>query len=167
MPTLTWSDELSLGVAAMDATHVEFVDLLAQTEAASDADLLDHWARLVEHTDSHFANEDRYMVATHFAASNCHTTQHAMVLQVMRQGLATGQRGDLAPIRQMTRELATWFLQHANSMDAALAAHLMQVGFDPATGHIAHPKKLPAEAIQGCGGHHCSTDEEVTSTAAA
>ena len=61
MPTLTWSDELSLGVAAMDATHVEFVDLLAQTEAASDADLLDHWARLVEHTDSHFANEDRYL----------------------------------------------------------------------------------------------------------
>ena len=103
MPTLTWSDDLNLGVAAMDATHTEFVDLLAQAEASSDADLLQHWATLVAHTQVHFDNEDRYMVATHFAASNCHSTHHHMVLKVMRDGLRMGQAGDLAAIRQMTR----------------------------------------------------------------
>jgi hemerythrin-like metal-binding protein len=159
VPTLNWSDDLNLGVAAMDTTHTEFVDLLAQTEAAADANLLEHWAELVAHTQEHFDNEDRYMVATRFAASNCHSTHHRMVLEVMRQGLSMGQAGDLAPIRQMTRELATWFVQHANSMDAALAAHLNRVGFNPATGHIAKPAALPAEAIQGCGGATCTPED--------
>ena len=160
MPTLTWSDDLQLGVAAMDATHMEFVDLLARTEAATDADLLACWAELVAHTQTHFDAEDRYMLATRFAATNCHSTHHQMVLQVMRQGLTMGEAGDLAPIRQMTRELAIWFVQHANSMDAALAAHLAKVGYDPATDHIAHPQALPAETIEGCGSAACTPDEE-------
>lgn len=156
MPTLTWSDDLLLGVAAMDATHVEFVELLAHTEAASDAALLDRWRRLIAHTQCHFDSEDSYMAATRFAASNCHTTQHRMVLEVMRQGLSMGERGELAPIRQMARDLATWFIHHAQSMDAALAAHLTKVGFDPATGQVAHPAALPEEAIQGCGSAPCT-----------
>ena len=166
VPTLTWSEDLTLGVAAMDATHVEFVDLLAQTEAATDAELLPRWAALIAHTQEHFDNEDRYMLATRFASSNCHSTQHRMVLEVMRQGMTMGEAGDLAPIRQMTRELATWFVQHANSMDASLATHLIKVGFDPRTGHVAHPAALPAAEIEGCGGDQCSPADAVENAAA-
>ena len=156
MPTLAWTDELLLGVPAMDQTHEEFVALLATVEAAPDAALVSEWATLVEHTQAHFDREDGYMRATGFAAGNCHSTQHQMVLDVLRQGLAQGQAGDLAPIRQMTRELATWFVHHADTMDAALAAHLQQLGFDPASGTLAHGHALPAEAIHGCGGASCS-----------
>ena len=106
------------------------------------------------------------MLATRFAAGNCHTTHHKMVLDVLRQGLALGQAGDLAPIRQMAQELAVWFPQHADSMDAALAMHLQRVGFDPATGTMAHADALPAEVIHGCGGVTCTpqdaTDREAT-----
>jgi hypothetical protein len=52
----------------------------------------------------------------------------------------------------MIRELAIWFPQHAQSMDAALALHLRSVGFDAATGQVARPADLPPERIQGCGG---------------
>ena len=155
MPTLAWSPELMLGVPAMDATHEEFVALLATVEQAPDDAVVADWAKLVEHTQQHFDNEDRYMRATGFAATNCHTTHHAMVLNVLRQGLAMGQAGQLEPIRQMARELATWFVQHADTMDAALAAHLMRVGYDPASGAIAHPLAIPAETINGCGGATC------------
>ncbi len=167
MPTLQWSDELALGVAAMDRTHQEFVALLADVEAADDAGLLTAWQTLVEHTAEHFASEDRYMLATHFAANNCHSTQHRMVLDVMRQGLAMAQAGDLAPIRQMTRELAVWFPQHADSMDAALAMHLQRVGFDPATGRIANTEALPEEMIHGCGGSDCTPQDVVARETAA
>ncbi len=167
MPTLQWSDELALGVAAMDRTHQEFGALLADVEAADDAGVLAAWQTLVEHTAEHFASEDRYMLATQFAASNCHTTHHRMVLDVMRQGRATGQAGDLAPIRQMTRELAVWFPQHADSMDAALAMHLQRVGFDPATGTIAHADALPTEVIHGCGGVSCTPEDVAAREAAA
>jgi len=160
MPTLNWSPELVLGMPAMDATHEEFVALLAAVESAPDDALVSAWATLVEHTQRHFDAEDRYMRATGFAAANCHTTHHAMVLDVLRQGLSMGRAGDLAPIRQMARELATWFVHHADTMDAALAAHLVRVGFDPASGGVAHRHALPAEAIHGCGGATCGPQAE-------
>jgi hemerythrin-like metal-binding protein len=158
MPTLAWSPELMLGVPAMDATHQEFVTLLAEVEAAPDDALVSAWDKLVKHTQQHFGSEDRYMQTTGFAATNCHTTHHAMVLNVMRQGLSMGRAGDTAPIRQMTRELATWFVHHADTMDTALAMHLRHVGFDPASGAIEHQDALPAETIHGCGGATCSPD---------
>ena len=167
MPTLNWCDDLALGIAEMDTTHQEFVALLATVEAADDAALLPAWQALVDHTQVHFDNEDRYMLATRFAATNCHTTHHQMVLDVLRQGLAMGQAGDLAPIRQMTRELATWFPQHPDSKDAALAMHPQRVGFDPATGTIANAGALPAEAMHGCGGATCTPHEAPEHEAAA
>lgn len=162
MPNLEWSDALALDLPAMDRTHQEFVDLLAAAEAAGDDTLLTCWRALVAHTDDHFGREDRWMEATQFAASNCHSVQHRIVLQVLREGTARGEAGDLAPIRQMIRELAVWFPQHADMMDAALALHLQRVGFDTETGHIARPEALPAGMIHGCGGATCSDDAAAT-----
>jgi len=170
MPTLQWSDNFELDLPAMDDTHREFVDLLAAVEAAPDDTLLARWAELVEHTDAHFGREDGWMQATRFASSNCHSMQHKIVLQVMREGLARGQAGEFAVVRQMAAELAVWFAHHADAMDAALALHLRRVGFDPATGLMTRPDALPAELIHGCGGTSCSepaTSAEPAAEAAA
>ncbi|WP_213360764.1 hemerythrin domain-containing protein [Brachymonas denitrificans] len=160
MSTLQWSDDLALGVGAMDQTHIEFVDLLAEVQQAPDDTLLAKWAELIDHTQVHFDNENRWMVETRFAAGNCHTTHHKAVLDVMRDGLRYGQQGHRNIVRQMAAELTTWFPQHADSMDAALAWHLKRVGYDPVSGSIAHPELLPGELIHGCGGETCS-DENV------
>ena len=113
MTALQWTDDFALGVPQMDATHQEFVALLADVDSAADATLLVRWQALVDHTAEHFSQEDRWMLATRFAATNCHTMHHQAVLGVMREGLAMGRAGDLAPVRQMARELATWFPLHA------------------------------------------------------
>jgi len=160
MPALQWSDTLVLGLPTMDATHHEFVDLLSGVVGATDAELLALWKELVEHTDEHFAREDGWMKQTGFSATNCHTTQHEVVLQVMREGEKRGGQGDLAVVRQMADDLGVWFPQHAASMDAALALHLRSVGYDEATGEIHLPDALPQEAIEGCHGAGCATGEE-------
>ena len=113
MALLEWSDALSLDLPLMDDTHHEFVELLALVEAAPDATLPQAWQDLIDHTDGHFGQEDDWMHATRFASGNCHSMQHKVVLQVMREGAAMGARGELEPIRQMARELAVWFPQHA------------------------------------------------------
>ena len=164
MPHLEWSDALALDLAEMDQTHREFVDLLAQVEAAPDAALLSHWRALVDHTDDHFSREDQWMQSTRFSSSNCHSMQHNVVLQVMREGAKRGEAGDLALVRQMAHELGIWFPQHAQSMDAALALHLRSVGFDPATGVVSMPDALPQSVIHGCGGATCS-DSQATEAA--
>lgn len=161
MSSLVWSDALTLSMPVMDATHQEFVELLAEVEAADDATLIPKWQALIDHTDEHFAREDQWMRDTGFAAENCHSSQHAVVLQVLREGLAAGQQGDLAPIRQMAYELTVWFPHHAQNMDFGLALHLKSMGYDPVTGQIAEPDKLPQTAIAGCGGT-CSTPDDET-----
>ena len=100
------------------------------------------------------------MLSTRFASGNCHSMQHKVVLQVMREGIALAESGDLKPIRVMASELALWFPQHAQSMDAALALHLRRVGFDPVTGMVHAPQALPGDLIQGCGGATCSEHSE-------
>lgn len=157
MPVLEWSEALALDMPAMDETHQEFVALLAEVEAADDATLIDRWHALVVHTEEHFGREDAWMRATGFAPNNCHATQHAVVLNVMQEGLQRSGAEQVAMIRQMARELAPWFTQHAQSMDAGLALHLRSVGFDPASGTVRAPQALPAEPMTHCGSAACAT----------
>ena len=159
MTTLHWSKELELDMPAMDQTHREFVELLGQVEDAKDAQLLDIWKDMIAHTHEHFAQEDRWMEATGFSVGNCHSTQHKVVLDIMREGLARAQAGDLTMIRGMAPELASWFSYHAKTMDAALAKHMQAVGFDVVSGQISNAAGLPQEAIHGCGGA-CSTPDD-------
>lgn len=156
MAQLEWSDALNLDLPLMDDTHREFVDLLAAVDRAEDAQLLSTWCALIEHTEQHFGQEDEWMAATRFASGNCHSMQHKVVLQVMREGAVRAEQGDLKVLRAMASELALWFPQHAQSMDAALALHLRRAGFDPLTGVVSAPQALPREPIHGCGGASCS-----------
>ncbi|GAB4566115.1 MAG: hemerythrin domain-containing protein [Rhizobacter sp.] len=159
MALLEWNDALSLDLPLMDDTHREFVELVTHLERASDHELLPLWQTLVDHTEGHFGQEDRWMAATRFASGNCHAIQHKVVLQVLNEALQQVQDGrEGAPLlRRLTQELAVWFPQHAQSMDAALALHLRRVGFDPLTGQVHAPEALPDDLIEGCGGGSCST----------
>ena len=167
MANLEWTPALVLDMPVMDAVHEEFVTLLAQVEAAADAQLPALWDELIAHTQHHFDQEDRWMLSTGFATGNCHSQQHKVVLAVMREGAVKGAQGDLTTIRHMAAELGPWFSHHAQNMDAALALHMRSAGFDPVSGELLMPEALPTEPITGCGGA-CSTaehKEEATATA--
>jgi hemerythrin len=162
MTALTWNESLALNNAQMDRTHEEFVDLLAACATAlpgPDAALLQAFDLLTQHTVEHFGQEDRWMAATGFAPANCHAYQHQAVLAVMQECVKRargdgGAEADFEPLRLAVDELAIWFPQHAQSMDAALAQHLESLQFDPATGQCT--RALPADAQTGCGGSSCS-----------
>lgn len=159
MTLLAWTDELANQHPQMDATHQEFVQLLNALEEARLAGANDVMARydaLVEHTVEHFAQEDRWMAATGFTPENCHSNQHKQVLDLLREvRRRVVDEGQDELIPRLLPELATWFEQHAQSMDAALIFHMGEVGYDAASGQIEHPVQ-PEAAISGCGGSTCS-----------
>lgn len=159
MSALQWSDSFALDLPLMDDTHREFIDLLALVVSAADEDLLPAWKALIDHTDDHFAREDQWMQNTRFASGNCHSMQHKVILQVMRDGAQRGLDGELGVVRQMAHELGVWFPQHAQTMDAALAIHLRNTGYDPVTGIVHAPQALPTEEIHGCAGATCSDSD--------
>lgn len=158
MTALAWTEDLRLNQPQMDRTHEEFVALLAQArtglEAGDNPGALAGFERLLDHTVEHFAQEDRWMLATGFAPENCHTRQHATVLAVMREVVRLARdEARWEPLGVLVNELALWFPQHARMMDAGLAQHMADVGYDPATGVATGV--LPAQAITRCGSQGC------------
>ena len=146
-----WSENLLTGDARMDHTHQEFAQQLNTLLATPVADQLPVYQAFLNHTVAHFAQEDRWMQATGFMARNCHTDQHAMVLETMQAVVAHYQKGELDIINRMGEALAEWFAQHAVSMDAGLAQHLQSVGFDSATETWAEPHSMRNMPVSGCG----------------
>ena len=151
MTTLQWSEALELGLPCMDNIHREFVDLLAQVESATDADLLRRWQALLLHTEAHFGQEDRWMADTGFPAAHCHATQHEVVLRVMGEGCLRAERGDLQLLRMFAHELANWFPMHAQTMDAALALHLRNAGVPVADAVTRVMPALPQQLVPAGG----------------
>lgn len=161
MTPLAWTPALELRQPRMDATHREFVDLLAEVAQAlpnAPADAGRALDRLIEHTVEHFAQEERWMSALGFQPDNCHSTQHTQVLEVMREVRRRSAAADdleaRALLEPLAEGLAQWFPMHAQMMDAALAMVMAEAGFDP--DRPTAPRASTAAAISGCGSAGCS-----------
>lgn len=153
---LQWSPQLQTGDARMDDTHEEFVVMLNQLLATPQDQQLPLYRAFIDHTVDHFAQEERWMVATGFAADNCHASHHATILETMNAVVEHFEKGDTEIISRLAEALAEWFPQHAATMDAGLALHLKDVGFDSRTETLADPSKVRPATMSGCGSVSCS-----------
>lgn len=157
MSTLAWTDNLVLNQPKLDTTHQEFVGLLNAFSDALDGggDALPAYHALLAHTEAHFAMEEDWMARCGFDPQNCHASQHAMVLNVMREALRYAtELNDREPLNILRTELAGWFPQHAEMMDAALVFTMEQQGFDPMTGE--RREAAAAATSHSCGSSSCS-----------
>jgi hemerythrin len=152
---LEWSSALSVGDDRMDHTHAEFVDQVNQLLSTPADQQLPLFQAFLAHTVEHFAQEERWMLATGFAPDNCHAAHHATILETMRAVEAHHRQGDAGIITRMAEALAEWFPQHAASMDAGLALHLQSVGFDTHTETLANPDRVRPASMSGCGSAAC------------
>ena len=153
---LDWTAALSVGDARMDDTHEEFVSMLNQLLATPPNEQLPLYLRFIEHTVAHFAQEERWMLATGFSADNCHAGHHATILETMNAVLEHSEKGAADIIKRMALALVEWFPQHTASMDAGLAQHLKNVGFDSRTETLADPSAVRPASMSGCGTVSCS-----------
>ncbi len=126
------------------------------TNRYSPAQQLSLYRAFIEHTVEHFAQEERWMLATGFTADNCHAGQHATILETMNAVLEHSEKGDAGIIKRMAQALFEWFPQHAASMDAGLAQHLKNVGFNSSTETLTDPSTVRPASMSGCGTVSCS-----------
>ena len=153
---LPWSSALSVSDARMDDTHEEFVTLLNQLLATPQDQQLPLYRAFIAHTEQHFAQEERWMLATGFAADNCHASHHATILETMHAVVEHFEKDDPEIITRLAEALVEWFPQHTASMDAGLALHLKTVGFDTQTEILADPSTVRPASMSGCGSVSCS-----------
>lgn len=157
MAPMAWTDSLNTGDARMDETHQEFVDMINQILGTPEDQQLPLYKAFLDHTVEHFAQEERWMLATGFSADNCHAEHHATILETMRVVEAHYLDTDKQIITRLAEALAEWFPGHAASMDAGLAAHLKSVGFDSVTETLADPSVIQNVTMSGCGSVSCSS----------
>ena len=128
MPEIDWTTQLELGVSRMDNTHREFVEHYNALANAAPEDFLAHLDTFIEHTEAHFAQENRWMEQVNFPG--CHRGEHERVLEVVREVRRQAANGEMLYAGRLIEELPAWFENHTNGMDAALAFHLQTIGFD-------------------------------------
>ncbi len=117
----------TLGVADMDATHREFVDLAYALIVASDENFPGLYARLHEHTRAHFEHEGKLMKQCRFPATGEHNSEHLRVLGELAHFARGVAGGRIGMARNYVRNLPAWFDVHLSTMDAALAGCLKRV----------------------------------------
>ncbi len=119
--SISWNDGYLLGFNPMDQVHQEFVECVATLQQVGDSDLDGVLEALLRHCESHFEQEDRWMLESNFPASECHINEHAAVLQSIQEVKQQLSIGNFAVCRQLGDELAAWFPGHADYLDSALA----------------------------------------------
>lgn len=112
----------------MNEEHEEFVQLVNAVEQ----DLLDgksalaSLSSLVEHVYSHFAHEEKAMLAASFPPYPMHKHEHERVLELLDNTLAQYRKSAdgavLLPL--IVEELPAWFSQHLTTMDRVTARFL-------------------------------------------
>jgi hemerythrin len=121
-----WSDNYLLGFGEMDATHREFVDVVAALQGAPDTDLLVALDHFIAHAQAHFGVEDQWMRDTAFPPSDCHIEEHAAVMKSADEVRERVVLGDYSVARSFAAELQRWFPGHADYLDSALAAWMVK-----------------------------------------
>ena len=127
MSMMFW-DYPQLPVHFMNREHETFVGLMNDAEQALTMGTfsVQHFRRLVQHCQEHFAHEEREMQRTNFPGLKLHKKQHDRVLQEM-SGLLRGyiETQDIAPLLSYLQDvLPDWFTQHIHTLDQVTAHYL-------------------------------------------
>lgn len=122
---MEWQDDKhSLGLAQMDQTHREFMALVNAAAGSSGPAFVAAFTALFEHTEIHFATEERWMEESAFPALGEHVGEHRRVLGDLRRFKERVEKGSTMMAKAYLKEqVPGWFDLHASTMDAALAVH--------------------------------------------
>jgi len=134
MPLLSWNDNLSVGVATIDADHKKLVSIINELFDAMRAGrgqdalgkILDS---LVSYTKTHFAREENFFAQTGYPDSTAHKKLHddltRQVLEVQRK-YKQGETGILSV--EVMNFLKDWLLTHIKGEDKKYGPHLISKG---------------------------------------
>lgn len=116
---------VNLGVAEMDHTHQEFVEILEQMQTLNGGEFQQSFIELAEHTERHFGHELELMRESNFPALGEHKADHERILGQLTQFRSRVIQGRVQLAQAFVKEqLPSWFETHLTTMDSALAAHL-------------------------------------------
>jgi|SRR5450631_568252 hemerythrin len=130
MALLTWSNENSVGIQAMDEEHRELFDtinelhdaVLSAEEEREQTGLL--LRRLVESARNHFSSEESIIAATNYPELSEHSQQHQSLIEEVEELAARFEQDGLVLNDRSLNFLHYWFNDHLQNDDRPLSAWL-------------------------------------------
>ncbi|PWC32671.1 hemerythrin family protein [Azospirillum sp. TSO35-2] len=128
---LIWSDDLVLGVAAIDEQHREWIALVqafqrAVAEGQPAEEMRRTLAAAVAYTESHFADEQRVMEEEGYPFLDDHIGQHRLAWDRVH-AFASGEVPDDEVRNSLAEFLPQWLMLHINTADRQFARWLKGV----------------------------------------
>ncbi|MCB1909408.1 MAG: hemerythrin family protein [Rhodocyclaceae bacterium] len=128
MPLIEWNASMATGHMEIDAQHTVLLAILNRLHEAiqageGEAITAPVIRELIEYTRYHFRSEEALMVHIPAEAALAHKSNHARLLQVVREFEAQCDRGDIEP-QELLDFLKDWLLVHITGTDKHLASLL-------------------------------------------
>ena len=127
MSMVFW-DYPKLPVSFMNEEHEVFIGLMNDAEQSLTMGTfqLQHFRRLVQHCQEHFAHEEREMLKAGFPAYRQHKAEHDRTLSTMSRLLNEyDEDGNIEPLLDFIQDtLPDWFSAHITTLDTVTAHFL-------------------------------------------
>jgi hemerythrin len=123
MPLMQWNDKLSVGIKQFDTEHQKLIglvnDLFDGIEAGKGKDVLGRILDgLISYTQTHFANEERYMVEHKYPGLAAHKAEHVALANQVVAVQAKYKAGASAVLTlEVMSFLKGWLLKHIQGTD--------------------------------------------------
>jgi hemerythrin-like metal-binding protein len=119
-----WDGTLETGDPLVDQQHRRIHELVGELERAEDtpAELMRVLDHLAVHVDTHFATEERLMVAQAYPQelADAHRAEHAALTQSTRAIIVSFRKGELRSLAPVLEFLRGWLANHVHKCDLQL-----------------------------------------------
>jgi len=117
-------ETLTLGIAAMDETHAQFLQQLEAVKKMNGEPFLEGFSALIGHTETHFAMEEELMRCHGFYGMQEHLDEHTTLLNEMRYFFARAQKLPAFGRSYIDDYAYEKFRRHIINIDSQLAMFL-------------------------------------------
>ncbi len=129
MTLLTWRDEFSVGVPAVDEEHRELIELINSLHAGTRSghgrtDVLAALGEIFAQISAHFALEENIMRAAAYDGYAEHKAAHETLLEEIRDIMDRVEDDGSYDEQRLATELDRWFGEHFRTLDARLHGRL-------------------------------------------
>lgn len=125
MSLITWKDEFSVGVPAVDLEHRELIELINGLDAdmqenATQTKVVESLGEIYAHISAHFALEEKIMRDAGYDGFAAHKQDHESLLDELLEFIDSVDAAGRYDRTGLSQDLDRWFSGHFRTHDARL-----------------------------------------------
>ena len=125
MSLITWKEEFSVGVAAVDLEHRELIELIngldaGMREYATQTTVVETLGEIYARISAHFALEEKVMRKAGYDGFTTHKQDHERLLDELLDVIDSVDDAGRYDREGLSRDLDRWFSDHFRTHDARL-----------------------------------------------